>query len=582
MNTQTNPYKVDVSIVLGTKDRAPLLDQMLTSLKEAIGTIRCEVIIIEGNSSDNTRQVLARHGIRQIFDERQILGPGKHSWAQICNFGFSQACGRWGMYGSDDILFSRNCLENAVRTLKTKGDEIAGGLFFYKNVNTRPDWDRFGIDFTYGQKLLMNYGIFCLDHFRQVGGLSERYKFYCSDGDMCYRFYNTGRQFLVIPNAFIIHNNVLDCHKAEHADISQDDITLYKRQWKHFVSMEPTDPQRLLWHEDYIPAYTIPAGFARVPDSTEFYWHGLSYFQYGQWTKALEKFQQALAGGLDHPMIHGFIRDCEKHGVTNRPVHISQTIVEKEQTATKPKTSLDQIQAKGLWQSGSPLRLHLGCGQWRFDGYVNIDYPPAEHTTVKQLGADLHTDITTLSFPPQIVDEIRLHHVFEHFNRVTALALLIRWADWLKIGGMLHIETPDLIGSARTLLSDASWQTKMAAVRHLAGDQAAQWAYHVDHWFADRFTHTLDKLGFDQIRTKNSTWPHEPYLSNVEVTAIKTVHQTTDRQIRAADELLWESTVSPKERPMWDIWRARLRDMLSVSSASDTTPISMQEPVIAG
>ncbi|MBN1818550.1 MAG: glycosyltransferase [Sedimentisphaerales bacterium] len=584
MNNQTNPYEVDVSIVLGTKDRAALLDQMLTSLKEAVGAIRYEMIVMEGNSSDNTREVLAKHGIRHIYDERQVLGPGRHSWAQICNFGFSRARGRWGMYGSDDILFGRNCLEKAVHSLKTKGEEIAGGLFFYKNINTRPDWDRFGIDFTYGQKLLMNYGIFRLDLFRQIGGLSEQYKFYCADGDMCYRFYRTGRQFIVIPDAFVIHNNVLDYHKARRADISHHDIALYKQQWRHFVSTEPTDPKRLLWHQDYIPAFTMPAGFARVPASTELYWHGLAYFQYGQWTKAKEKFQQALAGGLDHAIVQGFIRTCENHDLPACPVCTLQPILNTKSTPPKPRfqTSLDRIQAKGLWRAGRPLRLHLGCGQWRFDGYVNIDYPPAEHTTVKQLGADLHTDITTLSFPPQTVDEIRLHHVFEHFNRVTALALLVRWADWLRIGGLLRIETPDLMGSARTLLSDASWRTKMAVVRHLAGDQAARWAYHLDHWFAERFTGTLEKLGFGQIETQNSAWPHEPYLSNVEVTTIKTTHRTREEQLRIADELLWESVVSPKERPMWDIWRNQLREMLSVSAQSDSANNGVEEPIATG
>jgi hypothetical protein len=30
-------------------------------------------------------------------------------------------------------------------------------------------------------------------------------------------------------------------------------------------------------------------------------------------------------------------------------------------------------------QSGKPLRLHLGCGQTKLAGYVNIDYPSSEH-----------------------------------------------------------------------------------------------------------------------------------------------------------------------------------------------------------
>ena len=86
------------------------------------------------------------------------------------------------------------------------------------------------------------------------------------------------------------------------------------------------------------------------------------------------------------------------------------------------------------------------------DGYVNVDYPPSEHN-VMQVKADVYANVTELDFPAGSVDEVGLHHVFEHFNRVTALAMLIKWHNWLKIGGKLHIETPDLAGSAKTLLS---------------------------------------------------------------------------------------------------------------------------------
>ena len=224
---------------------------------------------------------------------------------------------------------------------------------------------------------------------------------------------------------------------------------------------------------------------------------------------------------------------------------------------------LSKIKVAGLWQHGQPLKLHLGCGQWHIDGYINIDYPISEHTTVKKLGADLYADITELRFAACSVDEIRLHHVFEHFDRATAMSLLVRWADWLKPGGVIRIETPDLMGSAKTLLSNASWRTKMGVVRHLAGDQAAGWAFHLDHWFAERFEHTLDKLGFGSIRSETTQWPNEPYLSNVQVVAQKTKHVPIGWQLVVADGLLRESAISPKEESMWRIWIGQLHEKLS-------------------
>ena len=225
------------------------------------------------------------------------------------------------------------------------------------------------------------------------------------------------------------------------------------------------------------------------------------------------------------------------------------------------KTNLDEIIYQNVWAHGTPLKLHLGCGEQYFPGYVNIDYPPSEHA-VMDVKADYLADITKLEFPENSVDEIRLHHVFEHFNRVTALAMLIKWHQWLNVDGLLHIETPDIMGSAEVLISNAPWRIKTAAIRHLTGDQADKWAYHVDHWFGEKYIHTLSKLGFHQIEIINSRWPHPPHLCNVRVLAKKKCSLGVEELINSADELLLESTVSPAEKNTHAVWKTQLREVL--------------------
>ncbi len=217
---------------------------------------------------------------------------------------------------------------------------------------------------------------------------------------------------------------------------------------------------------------------------------------------------------------------------------------------------LEQLCAAGLWKRGQPLHLHLGCGEQHFDNYINIDYPPSQHQVMKPK-ADAFANITEIEFPPQSVDEIRLHHVFEHFNRVTALAMLIRWHQWLKVGGVLHLETPDLMGSAQTLVSNSPFKIKMSVARHLAGDQADAWAYHVDHWFAERYQHTLKRLGFCNIQTRS--WTRADHqISDVEVRAAKAGDVPLKTQLEAAEELLWNSTVSPAETSTHAVWVRQL------------------------
>ncbi len=230
--------------------------------------------------------------------------------------------------------------------------------------------------------------------------------------------------------------------------------------------------------------------------------------------------------------------------------------------SNKTNNTLDLIIQSNIWQPEQPLRLHLGCGENYLKGYVNIDFPQEEHP-VMNVKADIYQDITQLQFPNESVDEIRLHHVFEHFSRITALALLIKWHIWLKVGGKLHIETPDLIGIAKTLLSNAPWTRKMAAIRHLSGSHEASWAFHLDHWFPERFERTLARFGFDPIETETFTWPREPFLSNVQVVAVKKLSLSLNELMNVAQDLLKESMVAEAEKPLFNLWCEQLRSTIS-------------------
>lgn len=218
---------------------------------------------------------------------------------------------------------------------------------------------------------------------------------------------------------------------------------------------------------------------------------------------------------------------------------------------------LELFEKKGILPEGK-LRLHLGCGEKIFKGYINIDFPQKQHNVLK-VNADFYADIRALNFPPECIDEIRLHHVFEHFGRVEALSLLIKWHSWLKIGGLLRIETPDIIGSAKTLVSDAPWDIKMATIRHLAGDQTAPWGYHVDHWSEDRFRHTLRNLGFAPIIIISRSWKHKPFLSNVEAFTVKDCNISVETQLVHSCKLLFESTISTSEVSTYKLWVIQLR-----------------------
>lgn len=163
------------------------------------------------------------------------------------------------------------------------------------------------------------------------------------------------------------------------------------------------------------------------------------------------------------------------------------------------------------------LKLHLGCGQKYLRGYVNIDFPQSEHTLMK-VKADIYKDIRELEYDSGSIDEIRSHHVLEHFSRQEALKLLLQWRRWLKPGGLLCIETPDFAACAKSY-KWAGLKRRFELGRHLFGSQEAKWAFHLDFWDQKKFQYVFNQLGFSQIKIKKfsntlaSRFPRVPFLN---------------------------------------------------------------------
>lgn len=214
----------------------------------------------------------------------------------------------------------------------------------------------------------------------------------------------------------------------------------------------------------------------------------------------------------------------------------------------------NQLLHAGLIHDFDGLKLHLGCGQNYLQGYINIDFPPSAHTVQLQAVADVFADIATMRFPEMSVQEVRLHHVFEHFDRPMALALLCAWHIWLKQEGELCIEVPDFETSIKMLLDNRySYEQKQVIMRHVFGSHEAPWAIHCDGWYREKFEHVLKMLGFEDVVITNSSWL---LTHNITIRAKKRRVLSRDQLMMAVYKLLCESMVdtSFSEQRMCQQW----------------------------
>ncbi|UZP66893.1 methyltransferase domain-containing protein [Desulfovibrio mangrovi] len=503
------------SLFLPTKDRHDMLVRMLDSVEAAAGGIPWEARVLYADPGDKASDLKRRFPQVVVYDQSEHFPPGRPTWPAMMRFLLGQTSAPWFMYASDDIVFYPGSIALAFRALKQRAGLAGGVAMAYRNVHAhQQEWADFGVDLTLGDQVLINYGFLNTALVRHVGGFSDEYKFYCADGDVCLRMLKAGYPIVPCTEAHVLHDNVHDELKKSSNDLAETDIATYRRIWT------PT------------------------------------YYD-------VTRVKRLSAGKLEaDPLLpQGNIVALKRSASGGPAIGVGDD-------------ALWALKQAGLHTPGEPLRLHLGCGENHLGGYVNIDYPPAHHAVMRPK-ADIFADIKTLHFPDNSLDEIRLHHVFEHFNRVEALGLLIRWHRWLKVGGRLHIETPDLAGSAQTLLSAVPFKEKTAAVRHLAGDQTETWAYHIDHWFPERFRVTYSHMGFGDPEIRTQTWQKPPHLANVTAVGTKVADIPTEQLLQAAEELLWLSTVAPSEIPTYEVWKRQLRVFLAyqpVHPATEAAP----------
>jgi predicted SAM-dependent methyltransferase len=210
--------------------------------------------------------------------------------------------------------------------------------------------------------------------------------------------------------------------------------------------------------------------------------------------------------------------------------------------------------------SATSIRLHLGCGERYLDGYVNVDFPPESQSVLDTSKADVFADLTRLAYEPTSIAEIRLHHVFEHFDRSTALRLLLDWYDWLLDDGVLVIETPDFERCARGFFTP--WQRRRRGVllRHIFGSHEASWAVHQDGWYKAKFRRHLTALGYTDLAFKRQSWRG---THNITVTArVGDPRLSRDTREAAAESLLRESLVDARassEMKLLAVWLRELR-----------------------
>jgi SAM-dependent methyltransferase len=137
------------------------------------------------------------------------------------------------------------------------------------------------------------------------------------------------------------------------------------------------------------------------------------------------------------------------------------------------------------------MKLHLGCGEKKLKGFVNIDIR-------KDVSPDVIDDISNLKeFHNDSIDLIYVCHVLEHFGRHEYLDILKKWKNILKPGGTLRISVPDIEGVFLRYKEGVPLKNLMG---FLYGGQNYKENYHYVGFDFQTLKDDLVSIGFKDIR----------------------------------------------------------------------------------
>lgn len=151
------------------------------------------------------------------------------------------------------------------------------------------------------------------------------------------------------------------------------------------------------------------------------------------------------------------------------------------------------------------LKLNLGSGKKRIDGYTNIDINP-------DTNPDIVADICQLPLDSGVCDEVMAIHTLEHLWLQDVLPALKEWFRVLRPGGRLVLELPCLEKILKNFMRTPPMaQLTLWGVHGDPGTHLKRevWQLHKWTWSLGDLAMALDKAGFDDIKEEQCRY-HMP------------------------------------------------------------------------
>ncbi|MCL4255132.1 MAG: glycosyltransferase, partial [Anaerolineae bacterium] len=177
-----------VSIVMGAYNRLEFLKLAIESARQETADLPHEIIVVDGGSDDGSIEWLAlQKDVITIIQYNRGEFNGKpisrRPWGYFMNLGFKSAQADYILMMSDDTIFHKGAIHNAIAFIQEKqaaGRKIGAVPFYFHDIG-HEEAHQYKVHTLFGKPLL-NHGIYLKDAFTAVGFADDvNYEFYASD-----------------------------------------------------------------------------------------------------------------------------------------------------------------------------------------------------------------------------------------------------------------------------------------------------------------------------------------------------------------------------------------------------------------
>lgn len=209
-----------------------------------------------------------------------------------------------------------------------------------------------------------------------------------------------------------------------------------------------------------------------------------------------------MVSGQQPSTVQSYLRELKIAELSVPP----NSVLSRVARVVVPRRFLPQVKVGSTWammpfsmwyarrfaRRNSELRLHLGCGATRLEGWLNVDMLGSR--------ANLFWDLRwRLPFPDGSVTAIFHEHMLEHLPLAEAFTFLQRCHQLLKPGGVLRIGVPDFGRYAASYAGDGHFIDQLRPARPtrlLALAEVVYLSGHRSAWDTATLVGMLDELGF--------------------------------------------------------------------------------------